>query len=251
MVHTLFAEGLVRPGRLEEHLNGLETVRALARRSRLRPSRPSAASRRRRFARSRAIWPPRRAPPSTGASAPARRSSARSRAGWWTSSTSSPATSTAWAARSSPSGGWRAQHDWRPWQGRGMRFGEKNSRVRGAPQVAGELPVAVLAEEIETPGAGQVRALITIARQSRPQRAQWRPAGRRARHAGVHGQRGRLPQRDDAPRRRHPAAALAAGARALRPRVLPALRAQHRPLLARRSSRAQPISRRSGRCCCA
>jgi anaerobic selenocysteine-containing dehydrogenase len=37
------------------------------------------------------------------------------------------------------------------------------SRVRGAPEVLGELPVACLAEEIETPGEGQVRALVTIA----------------------------------------------------------------------------------------
>ena len=37
------------------------------------------------------------------------------------------------------------------------------SRVRGAPEVGGELPVAVLAEEIDTPGDGRVRALITSA----------------------------------------------------------------------------------------
>lgn len=37
------------------------------------------------------------------------------------------------------------------------------SRVRGAPEFAGELPVSVLREEIETPGEGQVRALITHA----------------------------------------------------------------------------------------
>src|SRR5262249_19787341 len=30
MVHTLFADGLIRPSRLEDHLNGLEIVRALA-----------------------------------------------------------------------------------------------------------------------------------------------------------------------------------------------------------------------------
>jgi anaerobic selenocysteine-containing dehydrogenase len=34
--------------------------------------------------------------------------------------------------------------------------------VRGLPEIFGELPVACLAEEIETPGDGQVRALITI-----------------------------------------------------------------------------------------
>ncbi|MDX2300353.1 MAG: molybdopterin-dependent oxidoreductase [Xanthomonadaceae bacterium] len=37
------------------------------------------------------------------------------------------------------------------------------SRVRGLPEFAGELPVAVLAEEIDTAGAGQIRALITSA----------------------------------------------------------------------------------------
>ena len=43
------------------------------------------------------------------------------------------------------------------------RFGRWKSRVRGLPEFAGELPVAALAEEIDTPGAGQVRALITHA----------------------------------------------------------------------------------------
>jgi anaerobic selenocysteine-containing dehydrogenase len=37
------------------------------------------------------------------------------------------------------------------------------SRVRGLPEFAGELPVAALAEEILTPGDGQVRALVTVA----------------------------------------------------------------------------------------
>lgn len=37
------------------------------------------------------------------------------------------------------------------------------SRVRGLPETAGELPVAALREEIETPGEGQVRALLTVA----------------------------------------------------------------------------------------
>ena len=42
-------------------------------------------------------------------------------------------------------------------------FGKRRSRVRGLPGFAGELPVAALAEEITTPGQGQVRALLTIA----------------------------------------------------------------------------------------
>ncbi len=49
-----------------------------------------------------------------------------------------------------------------PGRGRGARFGRWQSRVRGLDEIFGELPVACLAEEIETPGEGQVRALITI-----------------------------------------------------------------------------------------
>lgn len=37
------------------------------------------------------------------------------------------------------------------------------SRVRGLPEFGGELPVSTLREEIETPGEGQIRALLTIA----------------------------------------------------------------------------------------
>ena len=42
-------------------------------------------------------------------------------------------------------------------------FGRWRSRVRGLPEVNGELPVATLAEEMTTPGEGQVRALVTFA----------------------------------------------------------------------------------------
>src|SRR5215470_8066485 len=42
-------------------------------------------------------------------------------------------------------------------------FGAWRSRVRGLPEFGGELPAATLAEEIETPGKGQIRALITVA----------------------------------------------------------------------------------------
>jgi anaerobic selenocysteine-containing dehydrogenase len=42
-------------------------------------------------------------------------------------------------------------------------FARWRSRVSGKPEFGGELPMAVLAEEIETPGAGQLRALVTIA----------------------------------------------------------------------------------------
>lgn len=39
-------------------------------------------------------------------------------------------------------------------------MGRWRSRVRGLPEAMGELPVAVLAEEIATPGPGQIRALV-------------------------------------------------------------------------------------------
>lgn len=50
-----------------------------------------------------------------------------------------------------------------PGSGKGVRTGRRHSRVSAAPEVYGELPITLLAEEIETPGEGQVRALITIA----------------------------------------------------------------------------------------
>ncbi|MEJ7876347.1 MAG: molybdopterin-dependent oxidoreductase, partial [Solirubrobacterales bacterium] len=48
-------------------------------------------------------------------------------------------------------------------QGRGVVSARWGSRVRGLPEVLGELPVSALAEEIDTPGDGQVRALLTVA----------------------------------------------------------------------------------------
>jgi anaerobic selenocysteine-containing dehydrogenase len=50
-----------------------------------------------------------------------------------------------------------------PRPGRGFRTGRWRSRVSGYPEVASELPAAALAEEIDTPGDGQIKALITIA----------------------------------------------------------------------------------------
>jgi anaerobic selenocysteine-containing dehydrogenase len=47
--------------------------------------------------------------------------------------------------------------------GKGFVTGRWHSRVRGLPEVLGELPAVTLADEIETPGEGQVRALVTVA----------------------------------------------------------------------------------------
>ncbi len=96
-------------------------------------------------------------------------------------------------------------------------FGRRRSRVRDLPAFGGELPVSALAEEIATPGEGQVRALLTIA--GNPVSST--PSGHRLDEAlagsGRHGVDRLLRQRDHPARRRHPAADRSAGARPLRP----------------------------------
>ncbi|SEO10092.1 molybdopterin-dependent oxidoreductase [Actinacidiphila rubida] len=47
--------------------------------------------------------------------------------------------------------------------GKGFATGRWHSRVSGRPEVKGELPAAVLAEEIDTPGEGRLRALVVVA----------------------------------------------------------------------------------------
>ena len=51
----------------------------------------------------------------------------------------------------------------KPGVGRGMVTGRTRSRVSGAPEVLGEYPTGCLAEEIETAGPGQVKVLISVA----------------------------------------------------------------------------------------
>jgi anaerobic selenocysteine-containing dehydrogenase len=50
-----------------------------------------------------------------------------------------------------------------PREGRMLKVGRHLSRVRGAAETMGELPAACLAEEIDTPGEGQIRGLVTVA----------------------------------------------------------------------------------------
>ncbi|MFI0787965.1 molybdopterin oxidoreductase family protein [Streptomyces lydicus] len=47
--------------------------------------------------------------------------------------------------------------------GRGFALGRWRSRVSGHPEAKSELPIAALAEEIDTPGEGRVRAAVAIA----------------------------------------------------------------------------------------
>lgn len=47
--------------------------------------------------------------------------------------------------------------------GPGVRLGRRHSRVRGLAETLGELPAACMAEEIDTPGEGRIRAMVTVA----------------------------------------------------------------------------------------
>jgi anaerobic selenocysteine-containing dehydrogenase len=51
----------------------------------------------------------------------------------------------------------------KPGSGKGIVTGRRKSRVSGAPEVLGEFPMSCLAEEIDTPGTGQVKAFISVA----------------------------------------------------------------------------------------
>ena len=51
----------------------------------------------------------------------------------------------------------------KPRAGKDLRLGSRTSRVRGLGATLGEFPAVCLAEEIETPGDGQIKALFTIA----------------------------------------------------------------------------------------
>src|SRR5947208_9648006 len=163
MVHTLFAENLVAPGRLAEHLDGLEQVREMAQ-----------------------SFAPERVAEACGIEAETIRALARELAaapraavyGRIGTCTQEFGTLASWlvdvlnfltgnldrqggamfplgaAGHSNAAGP--------PGKGRGARFGRWQSRVRGLSEIFGELPAACMAEEIDTPGEGRVRALITI-----------------------------------------------------------------------------------------
>ncbi|MGH2516853.1 MAG: molybdopterin-dependent oxidoreductase, partial [Ktedonobacterales bacterium] len=164
LVHTLFEENLVQPGRLAEHLNGLEEVRALARDfapEAVAPICGIAAADMRRIARALAGAP---------------RAAVYARIGTCTQAFGTLASwlvdvlnaltgnlDRAGGALFPKAAAGAYNTSGTPGIGPGFRFGKARSRVRGLPQVYGELPVVCLAEEITTPGEGQVRALMTVA----------------------------------------------------------------------------------------
>lgn len=164
IVHILFAEGLVRPGRLADHITGLQEVETAA--SEFPPDAVASicgvpADTIRRLARELAA---------------AERAAVYGRIG---TCTQEFGTTASWlvdvinvltgnldrcgGAMFPRAAAFQSNSYGSPGVGRGVRVGRRRSRVRGAPEVMGELPVACLAEEIESPGQGQIRALFTIA----------------------------------------------------------------------------------------
>jgi anaerobic selenocysteine-containing dehydrogenase len=160
LVHELFAAGLVAPGRLLDHVNGVDAVAELVAPATAEAMAPCCgidAEDIRSLARELAAAP---------------RAAVYGRIG----TTTVPAgTVTSWlvdvlnvltgnldrpggAMFPLPAHGHRGRGT-----GPGFTVGRWHSRVRGLPEVLGELPAVTLVDEIETPGEGQVRALITVA----------------------------------------------------------------------------------------
>jgi anaerobic selenocysteine-containing dehydrogenase len=160
MVHVLFAEGLVDLGAAAPLADGLEIVEELAR-----------------------AFPPEAVAPATGADPGVIRRLARELAaaprgcvyGRIGTTTQAFGTVASWlvdvlntlsgnldreggamfplSATSPPDSGSRRETTTGRWA----------SRVRGLKEIFGELPVAAMAEEMETPGEGRIRAMITLA----------------------------------------------------------------------------------------
>jgi anaerobic selenocysteine-containing dehydrogenase len=164
MIHTLFAEGLVKPGRLTNHLNGLEQIRDLA--QSFAPETVAAAcgvapDTIRQLARELAAAP---------------RAAVYGRIG---TCTQEFGTLVSWlvdvlnaltgnldregGAMFPKAAAGARNTNGTPGVGKATRFGRWKSRVRGLPEFFGELPAVCMAEEMETPGPGQIRALITVA----------------------------------------------------------------------------------------
>jgi anaerobic selenocysteine-containing dehydrogenase len=164
MVHVLFAEGLVELGHLADFTLGVETVRDLSRE--FTPAAVAAtcavpAESIRRLAREVAA---------------ARAAAVYGRIG---TCTQEFGTLASWLVEvvniltgnlDRPGGpmfanpiAWSLTTLRPPDQAAGFTFGRWKSRVRGAPEVLGQYPVSCLAEEIATPGDGQIKGLVTVA----------------------------------------------------------------------------------------
>ena len=164
LAHTLFDEGLLRLGRLAPHVAGLEQLEAAV-----------------------APFAPERMAARCGIAAPDMRALARELAGAERGAvygrigtcTQQYGTLCSWLIDAlnvltghldAPGGAmfpkaaaFAANTRGQPGGGRGVASGRHRSRVSGAPEVAGEFPLTCLAEEIDTPGPGRIKALIAIA----------------------------------------------------------------------------------------
>ena len=164
LVHVLFEEGLAAPGRLAELTDGIAAVEELA-----QPFTPEAVA------------------PVTGIPADAIRRMARELAaagsaavyGRIGTTTQEFGTLASWlvdvlnvltgnldrpgGAMFTRAAAGQRNSSGAPGRGRATQLARRRTRVRGLPESLGELPAAALAEEIETPGEGQLRALITLA----------------------------------------------------------------------------------------
>jgi len=164
MVHTILEEDLADPGRLIQWVDGIDEIRARA-----------------------AAFPPERVAERCGIPAETIRALARELAaadraavyGRMGTCTQEFGTLASWlpevlhvltgnldreggAMFTNPAHG-AGNAKGRPGVGKGLSIGRRKSRVSGRPEIFGELPVACLAEEIETEGDGQIRALFTVA----------------------------------------------------------------------------------------
>jgi anaerobic selenocysteine-containing dehydrogenase len=161
---TLFEEDLVRPGRLADHVNGLDALRDF-----VRPYPPErvaahcglAAADIRQLARDLAAAP--------RAAVYGRLGTCTTRFGTLNSllvdalNVLTGNLDREGGAMFPKAPAFAANTQGEPGTGKGVRTGRRHSRVSHAPEVYGELPLTLLTEEIETPGPGQVRALITVA----------------------------------------------------------------------------------------
>ena len=164
MLHTVFDEQLVRLGRLAEHVNGLDALAQAVKHfdaERMAPHCGIDAAQIRQLARDLAG---------------SQRAVVYGRIG---TCTQEYGTLNSWlidalnivtghfdepgGAMFSQAPAFAANTAGKPGIGKGVSTGRRHSRVSGAPEVMGELPLNCLAEEIETPGPGQVRALLTFA----------------------------------------------------------------------------------------
>ncbi|MCG6912193.1 MAG: molybdopterin-dependent oxidoreductase, partial [Deltaproteobacteria bacterium] len=161
LINVLFADGLVKPGRLDDFTNGIETVRELC-----KPFSPSAVAEKTGLAPDRMTTLARDLAGAESAVVYGRMGT----------STVSFGALTNWLVDvvniltgnlDRPGGAMFPAPAHMPLNtrpgGRGWALGRWQSRVKGLNEVMGELPVSTLVDEMETEGDGQIRALLTIA----------------------------------------------------------------------------------------